>query len=58
MKENGGIYDDLIITRMKDQYMIILNAACKQNDLQIIKNKLNDQNLDINNNLSLSLIHI
>ena len=56
MKENGGIYDDLIITRMKDQYMIILNAACKQNDLQIIKNKLNDQNLDINNDLSLIAI--
>jgi len=56
MKENGGIYDDLIITRMKDQYMIILNAACKQNDLQIIKNKLNDQNLDMNNNLSLVAI--
>ena len=56
MKENGGIYDDLIITRMKDQYMIILNAACKQNDLQIIKNKLNDQNLDMNNDLSLIAI--
>ena len=56
MKENGGIYDDLIITRMKDKYMIILNAACKQNDLQIIKNKLNDQNLDMNNNLSLVAI--
>ena len=54
MKENGGIYDDLIITRMKDQYMIILNAACKENDLQIIRNKLNDQSLEIN----LSLIHI
>jgi len=56
MKENGGIYDDLIITRMKDQYMIILNAACKQNDLQIIKNKLNDQSLEINNSLSLVAI--
>ena len=56
MKENGGIYDDLIITRMKDQYMIILNAACKQNDLQIIKNKLNDQSLDMNNDLSLIAI--
>ena len=56
MKENGGIYDDLIITRMKDHFMIILNAACKQNDLQIIKNKLNDQNLDINNDLSLIAI--
>ena len=56
MKENGGIYDDLIITRMKDQFMIILNAACKQNDLHIIKNKLNDQNLDMNNDLSLIAI--
>ena len=56
MKENGGIYDDLIITRMKDQYMIILNAACKENDLQIIRNKLNDQSLEINNNFSLVAI--
>ena len=47
MKENGGIYDDLIITRMKDQYMIILNAACKENDLQIIRNKLNDQRIKV-----------
>ena len=25
MKENGGIYDDLIITRMKDQYLSLIH---------------------------------
>ena len=40
MKENGGIYDDLIITKLKDGYMIILNAACKEADLNILKSKI------------------
>ena len=43
MKENGGIYDDLIITKIEDGYMIILNAACKENDLSIIKSKLGEK---------------
>ena len=43
MKENGGIYDDLIITKIEDGYMIILNAACKKNDLLIIKSKLDNK---------------
>ena len=30
MNEQGGIYDDLIITKLKDGYLIILNAACKK----------------------------
>ena len=43
MKENGGIYDDLIITKIEDGYMIILNAACKENDFSIIKSKLDNK---------------
>ena len=42
MNENGGIYDDLIITKIKDGYMIILNAACKEKDFKIIKSKLDN----------------
>ena len=32
MNEQGGIYDDLIITKLKDCYLIILNASCKKQD--------------------------
>ena len=37
MNDNGGIYDDLIITKISDGYLIILNAACKNNDLKLLK---------------------
>ena len=57
MNEQGGIYDDLIITKLKDGYLIILNAACKKQDLEIIKKKLNDK-YDLNLDESLSLIAI
>ena len=57
MNEKGGIYDDLIITKLLDGYMIILNDACKDNDLSIIKSKLGDKyNLNLDNNLSLIAI--
>ena len=57
MKENGGIYDDLIITKLKEGYMIVLNAACKENDLLIIKSKLgNDYDLRLSDDLSLIAI--
>ena len=36
--ENGGIYDDLIVTKVERGFNIILNAACKDNDYKIIKN--------------------
>jgi len=38
MNEQGGIYDDLIITKVEKGFNIILNAACKDNDFKIIKN--------------------
>jgi len=56
MKENGGIYDDLILTKLKDGFMIILNAACKYNDLKIIKTRLNDSSLELNESVSLIAI--
>ena len=55
MNEQGGIYDDLIITKLKDGYLIILNAACKKQDFEIIKKKLDDK-YDLNLDESLSLI--
>ena len=57
MNEQGGIYDDLIITKLKDGYLIILNAACKKQDFEIIKTKLDDK-YELNLDESLSLIAI
>ena len=43
MNNTGGIYDDLIITKLKEGYLIILNAACKENDLRILTKLLNNK---------------
>ena len=52
--ENGGIYDDLIVTKVKNGFNVILNAACKENDLKIIQDALGSKcSLHMNNNLSL-----
>jgi len=54
MNDKGGIYDDLIITKISKGYLIILNAACKDDDFKIIKEKLNDKyQLELKENLSL-----
>ena len=47
--EDGGIIDDLIITRTDKGFCIILNAACKDNDHKILSKLLNNKytmNLD------------
>jgi aminomethyltransferase len=52
--EKGGIYDDLIVTKVAKGFNIILNAACKNNDFAIIKKALGDKfKLTLHNNLSL-----
>ena len=43
MNDEAGIYDDLIITKIEKGFMIILNAACKDNDFKIISELLNDK---------------
>ena len=43
MSNDAGIYDDLIITKIENGFMIILNAACKDNDFKILKEMLNDK---------------
>ena len=57
MNKEGGIYDDLIITKMQKGYLIILNAACKYQDFKIIEEKLNKKYV-MNLDESLSLIAI
>lgn len=55
MNNKGGIQDDLIITKTSDGFLIILNAACKYNDYEVIKSKLDNQ-YKLNLDESLSLI--
>ncbi len=57
MNNEGGIYDDLIITKIEKGYLIILNAACKHNDYEIIKSKLKDK-YEIKLDETLSLVAI
>jgi aminomethyltransferase len=57
MNKDGGIYDDLIITKTQKGYQIILNAACKNQDFKIIEEKLKKK-FAMNLDESLSLIAI
>ena len=41
MNDEAGIYDDLIVTKLEKGFLIILNAACKENDFQILSKLLN-----------------
>ena len=54
LNDSGGIIDDLIITKTKEGFCIILNAACKENDVKEITKFLNkDHKNFINSDLSL-----
>ena len=57
MNEEAGIYDDLIITKIEGGFIIILNAACKDNDHKILS-KLLSNKYDMNLDESRSLIAI
>ena len=41
MNDEAGIYDDLIVTKLEKGFLIILNAACKENDFKILSKLLN-----------------
>jgi aminomethyltransferase len=41
--DNGGIIDDIIITRIDSGLMIIVNAACKEKDFAYLKSRLSGQ---------------
>ena len=54
MNDEAGIYDDLIITKIEKGFMIILNAACKDNDFKIISELLDDKyKIELDNKRSL-----
>lgn len=42
MNEKGGINDDCIITKVEnDSFFVVINAGCKDNDLEYMRNILN-----------------
>ena len=43
MNDDAGIFDDLIITKIEGGYLIILNAACKDKDFEILSKILNNK---------------
>ena len=43
INEKGGVIDDIIITRVEGGFNIILNAACKDNDIKEIAKCLNSE---------------
>ena len=54
LNDNGGIIDDLIITRTNKGFCIILNAACKENDVNQISKYLSSEHKNyLNPDLSL-----
>ena len=42
LNDNGGVIDDLIITRREKGFCIILNAACKENDIKQVSKYLSE----------------
>ncbi len=54
LNTDGGIIDDLIVTKIEDGFCIILNAACKMNDIKKISQILGkNHKYLLNNDLSL-----
>ncbi len=57
LNDNGGVIDDLIITKKKNGFLIILNAACKEKDIKQISKYL-DKSVKFSLNEKNSLIAI
>ena len=43
MNDAAGIHDDLILTKIENGFLIILNAACKENDYKILNKLLHNK---------------
>jgi aminomethyltransferase len=43
MNDKAGVHDDLIITKLEEGFLIILNASCKDNDFKILSSLLKDK---------------
>ena len=54
INDKGGVIDDLIITRVEGGFNIILNAACKDNDIkEIVKCLSSESKYELRKDLSL-----
>jgi aminomethyltransferase len=53
LNAKGGIDDDLIVTKVKEGINIVLNAACKQNDVKRITEIIGSKNTLLHKDLSL-----
>jgi len=43
LNEQGGVVDDLMICKRHDDYMLVINAGCKHNDIAYLRELLSDQ---------------
>jgi len=57
MNDEAGIYDDLIITKVDNGFNIVLNAACKNSNFELLK-KLLDNKYEMNLSDNFSLVAI
>jgi aminomethyltransferase len=57
MNKEAGIHDDLIITKIRNGFCIVLNAACKNSDFELLKKFLGDKyEMKLSEDLSLIAI--
>ena len=57
LNNEAGIHDDLIITKLEDGFLIILNAACKDNDYKILRSLIDEKyKMNLENNRALVAI--
>ena len=41
--DNGGIRDDLMVARLQDRFVLVVNAACKHEDLEYLQDRLSSE---------------
>jgi aminomethyltransferase len=56
MNSNGGVDDDLIVTKVNHGLNIVLNAACKHHDVERINEVIDPKKTKLHENLSLIAI--
>ncbi len=45
--EQGGVMDDLMISKLgNEKYLLVVNAACKENDIRHLQNNLPEQQIE------------
>jgi aminomethyltransferase len=47
LNERGGIEDDLMVTRLRDEVRIVVNAGCRQKDLALLRSLCPDLSFEL-----------